>query len=151
MATKARNIQKEAAKAVYLNLRDTYTVKEIAETIGIAERTLYDWAKQGEWDEIQEAQINSKEAQIKFNYDQLKKLREAINKTEDKTINSKQADIFAKLIKNIQVLEDKTNLNNSLAVLKEFMLHIAIIHADNIELIKLAVNDFIAHKSKHTK
>lgn len=151
MATKAKNIQKEAAKAVYLNLRDTYTVKEIAETIGIAERTLYDWAKQGEWDEINEAQINSKEAQIKFNYDQLKKLREAIDKTDDKTINSKQADIFAKLIKNIQVLEDKTNLNNTLAVLKEFMLHTAITHTDNLDLIKSAINDFIAHKAKHTK
>ena len=143
---KKTNIKKEAAKTVYLSLKDIYTVKEIADTLGIAERTLYDWAKQEGWDETAKANLNTKEAQITYLYSQLDKLK---TETKDRLMTSKEADIHAKLVKSINLLEDKTSLVNTLAVLKELALHAALTHTENLDLIKGVINDFITHKAKH--
>ncbi len=146
--SKTLNIQKESARAVYLSLKDVYTIKEIALTIGISERTLYKWAEDGNWEELEKVKLNTKETQIAYLYDQLAKIRDA---NKDNIINNKTADVFSKITKNIKDLEDKTNLIACLAVLKEFLLYCASENPENLDLIKSNINDFISHKSKHTK
>ncbi len=144
---KKPNLKKEVAKTVYMALREIYSMADIASAVGVAERTLYEWAKTEDWEKTATAMNNSKEEQLNYVFGQLKKLKDD---TTDRLMTSKEADMHAKLIKAVNVLEDKTSLPNSIAVLKELALYTALHHTEKLDAIKAVISDFITSKSKYS-
>lgn len=69
--------QKEYAKFLYTE--KNFTQKEIAEKVGVTEKTLAKWIQEGEWKQIKQSMMTTKAAQIKSYYDQLDRLKDHID------------------------------------------------------------------------
>jgi uncharacterized protein YjcR len=102
--------EREHAKILYL--KENCTFKEVAERVGVSERTVSRWATEGKWDDLKTSLLTTKEDELRRLYAQLKELNTAIeSKPEGKRYSdSKEADIFSKITASIRQLETETSV-----------------------------------------
>lgn len=68
--------EKEYAKVLFV--QESLTAKEIAERIGVTEKTLAKWVEDGEWKKLKRSLLNTKQNQLILFYDQLEWLNNQI-------------------------------------------------------------------------
>lgn len=113
-----RQEKKEWAKLLFL--KDNLTQKEIAQKVGVTEKTLSKWVNEENWDKLKISIIITREEQLGRLYDQLRAINEMIvNREEGKRFaDSKEADILAKLSVTIKNMETDIALTDVIEVSK---------------------------------
>ena len=112
---------KEWAKSLYV--RDKYTQKQIAETVGVGEKTVGKWKSDGNWDELMKTFTQTKEEQLKMFYDQENELNGFIKAKPEgfRFPSSKEADAQKKLTAAIRDLEREVNMAYTIDVSMNFL------------------------------
>lgn len=97
--------KKALAREIYL--LGSYTYEEIAAKVGAQRQTISRWAKLGKWDELKAGMSVTREEILKRMYQHLNNINEDIlNREEgDRRVNSKEADVMAKLAAAIKSME----------------------------------------------
>ncbi len=103
------NLKKDFAKTLYLQGVD---IKEIAQRAGVVAKTVYGWAKQGEWDALKTTLIITKKEELGRLYRQLAELNSNIEERErgKRYASVKEADTIAKLGAAIRQLENDSSI-----------------------------------------
>lgn len=113
--------QKEYAKLLFIQ---RLTQKEIAERVGVAEKTIGRWVEAGKWDALRKSITITKQSQIVMLYNQLDVLQQDIQSREKKVGTSGEVDSIRKLTASIRELEVEVSLGETVEALKNFIEYI---------------------------
>lgn len=111
--------ERNYAQMLYVNERLTF--KEVAGRVGVGEKTVSRWAKDGAWEQLRKSLLTTKQKQITLLYDQLSALNEKIETSETKYPDPKEADTLAKITTSIQRLETETSIGQIVEVARNFI------------------------------
>ena len=115
--------KKEMAKLLFT--RENQSQKEIAERVGVAEKTVSRWvnANEGEWKRMRQSLIVTKEEQLRRIYEQIDEINTVISQREPgkRYANSKDADVLAKLTSSAKNLESEASISDVFSVMKKFL------------------------------
>ena len=116
-----RNQKKDYAKILFL--REDITQKEIAERVGVAEKTLSNWIKKENWNKLKASIIITKEEQLIGLYNQVLELNNMIKQREEgkRYPTKSEADTLAVLMNSIKNFEGEANLSDVIAVFRRFL------------------------------
>jgi len=155
MAKKGRLTKAERERlqehAKLLFTRDNITVqKELAERVGVSEKTMGDWIEEGGWKKLKRNFILTREEQLANLLDELTELNEAIKKKKEGTrfADSKEANVRRFLIRDIKDLETKALLPEIISALTQFLNFIRRNNFDDTKLIAGYVDAFIKSNLK---
>lgn len=112
--------KKEYAKILYV--KETMTQKEIAQKVGISEKTLSKWVNDNDWDRLKASIVITKEEELRRIYQQISAINEEISKREgSKFATSREADILTKLAAAARSLETDSSIADIVEVGKRFL------------------------------
>lgn len=115
--------KKEMAKLLFT--RESLEQKEIAERVGVSEKTVSKWvnANEGEWRRMRQSIIVTKDEQLRRIYEQIEELNTVIAQREQgkRYANSKDADTLAKLTASAKNLESEASVSEVFSVMKKFL------------------------------
>jgi len=113
--------KREWAKLLYI--QSNKTQKEIANTVGITEKTLGNWIKKEKWEELKAIDTITKIKERKRLLMQINELNNKIETREpgNKFPDSKEADVLSKLSATVNNLDSNTPLNVIIDVLTNFL------------------------------
>jgi DNA-binding XRE family transcriptional regulator len=113
--------KKDWAKLIYL--KDNLTQKEIAQKVGVTEKTIGKWIQSEEWYKLKSSITITKEETLRRFYIQINEITAAIEKRDDgqKYANSKETDTLVKLTAAIKNLETETSISEVIEVSKNFL------------------------------
>ena len=119
----SRTSQEKKDLAKILFTRNNLSQKEIAERVGVTEKTVGKWVKDELWDNLRKSLLVTKDEQLHFFYDQLDSLNKAITARPEgkRYADSKEADVFSKLTCAIKNLEVETGVDQIIDVAKSFI------------------------------
>jgi DNA-binding XRE family transcriptional regulator len=97
--------KKDYAKTLYL--RDEYTQKDIAEKVGISEKTMSLWVNENHWEALRKSITVTKAEQLSLLYDIMDHLNREAKKflEDDDPATNPNYDAIAKVSKSIERLE----------------------------------------------
>jgi transposase-like protein len=132
----SNNEKKDLAKALYL--QGQYTLKDIAEKVGIAEKTISGkdgWVQKEGWDKMRKSLTTTKAEQLAFLYDILAKMTEDGKKAleDDDPKTNPDYDGISKISKAIERLEKETNVGE---MIQTFILFLKFLRTENMDLAK---------------
>lgn len=142
----SKNQEKAYAKELYVN--QNLTKKEVAERVGVTEKTIGKWANDNEWDSLKKSLLTTKQNQLSFLYNQLDFLNTDIAQRDYKVAVGKEADTIIKLTVAINRLETETSIADTVEVAREFIDFIRPIDLDMAKILTGFFDDFINHKMK---
>lgn len=102
------NIQKRQW-AELLYMQNQLTQKEIAEKVGVAEKTIREWKEKYLWDQLRKSMLTSKSQILSFLYNVLDKIKTKIE-GEEGFGDTKLADMVVKYTAAIKSLETETSI-----------------------------------------
>lgn len=104
--------KQDYAKLLYL--KTTMTQKEIAQKIGVTEKTLSLWVNKNDWEVLRASYTVTKEQELRRIYTQINNLNDVINDREDgkRYATNGEADILSKLASTARSLETETGLSS---------------------------------------
>ena len=110
------NPKKDKAKSLYLT--GQYDQKEIAELVGISEKTIGKWKEEGDWDSFKTSMLTTRENQLRSLYKILQNINDATLEDidEGRKINPKDADAVIKYTAAIKSLELETSIADKVEV-----------------------------------
>lgn len=108
MAKELTNAQKKEW-AEMLFVRGELLQKEIAAKVGVSERTMTSWSKDGNWESLRKSMLTTKTEILRTLYDLLDKIGKKL-KDEDSIGDSKIADMYVKYTAAINNLETETSI-----------------------------------------
>lgn len=115
---------KALAQQIYLT-DARITQKQLAEKIGVTEKTISDWIKKGNWEDKRVSLLTTKSNQLSFLYTQLDNLNKAINERENAYADSKEANTIIQLTSAIKNLETETSIGDIIQVAKDVIQYVA--------------------------
>lgn len=110
MSNRKSTIEEKKAYAKILYTREQLNGKIVAQRVGVAEKTISKWVKEGKWRDLRNRLLVSKENQINLLYGQLECLNDAIQENDNGYPDTKQADIQVKVTAAIRSLETDMNI-----------------------------------------
>lgn len=125
--------QKEWAKELYI--RGERTQKEIAATVGVAEKTIGRWVESEQWDKMRKTLLSTKQEQLHMLYDILDRLNKEGKKTleDDDPDTNPNSDAIIKITNAIKKLETQTGIGEMIDTGTRFIKFVSI---ENLELAK---------------
>lgn len=116
-----RGQKQEYAKILFL--KESLKQKEIAERVGVTEKTIGNWLKKGDWQRLKTSLVITKEAELRRIYIQINELNTHIEDKEDgnKFANNKEADTLSKLAATAKALETDASLSEVMEVFRGFL------------------------------
>ena len=139
--------KKELAKVLFT--RNQFSQKEIAERVGISEKTMSKWVNDEDWEKLRKSLLTSKEEQLRMMYDQLNTLNVYITEqTETGIPDNRQADTIIKLTTAIKNLETETNVGQSIEVGMAF---VRFVQRDDTDFAKRVTDYFDAFVKERLK
>ncbi len=108
--------------AAYRYITDnTITIRQLAQKVGVTEKTLSNWAKEGKWKEKRISLLTTKSNQLAFLYNQLQNLNKTIAERDNNNYaDTKEANTIIQLTTAIKNLETETSLGDIIQVAKNF-------------------------------
>lgn len=140
------NDKKEIALQLYL--KDTYTIKEIAEKVNVTPKTLAKWRDENNWDTHKASIIITKKEELSRLYQQLKNLNDFIMAKEEghRYASSSEADTISKLGAAIKSLETETSIAETIDVFVNFQEWIRDVDLQKAKEISEIQDAYIKHK-----
>jgi transcriptional regulator with XRE-family HTH domain len=113
--------KKEWAKLIFLN--ENLLQKDIAAKVGVTPKTIGDWIKNENWEQLKSSLIITKENELRRIYMQLSELNDHIFSREPgaRFADSKEADTLNKLAATARSLETDTSVAEIIEVAKNFI------------------------------
>lgn len=153
--------EKEYARILYVSERLTF--KEIAERVGVTEKTIGKWADLDNWDKLRKSLLTTRQSQLVHWYNQLEAINEYIAERPDLVIKGKtepnplqkniptnaEADTMSKITSNIQRLETEIGLGEYVEVSRKLLTFIQSIDLDDAKRFKNYIDEFINGKVKN--
>ena len=153
--------EQEYARILYVSERITY--KEIAERVGVSEKTIGKWAEVGNWDKLRKSLLTTRQSQLVHWYNQLEAINEYIAERPDIILKGKtvpnphqkniptnaEADTMSKITSNIQRLETEIGLGEYVEVSKKLLGFIQSIDLNEAKRFKNYIDEFINSKLKN--
>lgn len=104
------------AKVLYL--KENLMQKEIAQKVGVTEKTMSKWVNDGNWEQLKSSIIVTKEEELRRIYMQINQLNTHIFSKEDgqQFASSKEADTLTKLTAAARSLETETSVADVIEV-----------------------------------
>ena len=153
MAKKGRLSKDERERlqehAKLLFTRDNITIqKELAERVGVGEKTIGEWIEEGGWKKLKRNFILTREEQLANLLDELTELNESIkNKAEGtRFADSKESNTRRFLIKDIKDLETKALLPELISALTQLLDFVRKNDLSDAQMISKYVDSFIKTK-----
>lgn len=142
----------ERALAKELYFYTGKTQKEIAGIVGVSEKTLSDWAWEGDWEALKKAVELTPERVVQDLYKELEELNKLIQSREPgyRFADAKEADARRKIVSTIRDMHKQVSLPQFVQVIMGFMDYLL---AQDLELAKQVntyANDFLMEKSAIT-
>lgn len=109
--------KKELAKELYLNT--TLTQKEIAERVGVTEKTLKKWREAGDWEKLKSAMLSTKDEIISRYLRMINSILE-IAENDDRAVTDAEADKISKLNKAMDAINKELGLSVIIQVFQEY-------------------------------
>lgn len=136
----ARNDEKRI-KAKTLYCTGQYDQKDIAEIVGISERTISVWKQDEGWEDLKESLLTTRENELRRLYKMLKNLNDFLDDKNESClpINSKEADAVLKLTAAIRNLELETSIADKVEVGTAF---INMVRKEDLALSKIIASWF---------
>lgn len=112
--------ERELAAQLFMNTN--MSQKEIAENVGVSEKTISGWALEGKWENLKTAkQTTYAESLADMQFLLNRMLQKKKDKMEADTYTKEDSDSILELTKSINLLEGKIPLRTKIQVLEEFM------------------------------
>lgn len=110
--------QKEWAQELFI--RGDITQKEIADKVGVAEKTIGRWADDNNWDAARKTMLTTKKNQLELLYEMLDLLNQAgvASLKDDDPKTNPDADKIIKITNSIKKLENSTGIGEMIDTLK---------------------------------
>lgn len=108
--------KKELAKQLYLSSNLTQAV--IAERVGVSKPTISTWVNDGNWKTLKAASKLTRDKVLEQTYEQISKIYE-LAESENRGVNSKEADTISKLSNLIEKAQKKVTLPLIIQVLMD--------------------------------
>lgn len=146
-------IQSAKFKAEELFTNTQLTQAQIAEVVGVAEKTLSDWinANGKAWRIQKAARSITKERIVAGFYAQLAALNDVIAEREQKYPTSGESDVISKITKQITALQKEYNFGTYHTVLDEFTDWLAIRDQAMAAQLSATILDFLKNKATKLK
>lgn len=120
--SKKLTLKQKREWAQMLYTKERLSQKEIADRVGVTEKTISNWKQRYEWDALGQSINVTKEVQLKRMYAQLDRLTQAIeDKEENKYPDIKEINTMTQLTNNIQKLETETSVAEIIDVGMKFV------------------------------
>ncbi len=152
MAMKRSKAEIEKLKdwAKVLFCKEGRSQKDIAETVGVSERSISQWKEDGKWETYRQSLMKTKEEQLKELYAQVAEFNNHIkNKAEGHRFpDSKEADALKKMTSSIKDLETELNLSIIIEVGMAFTNYVRGINFSESQMIAEHIDGFIKTKIK---
>jgi len=142
--------KKDFAKILFI--KENLSQKEIAEKVGVAEKTISKWvnANNEEWKRLRQSIIITKDEQLRRIYDQLDELNSCIMQREaGKRYSQKgEADTIVKLTTAAKNLETDASVSDIIEVSKRFLNWLRPVDLDKAKEIAAFLDSFIKDQLK---
>ena len=142
----AKKVEKEFAQHLFVN--EKLTQKEIAERVGVVEKTISKWIKEGKWEDLKRSMLIVKEEQLTDLYDKLSALNNHIKTTNNNLVSNKDVDTISKLTSSIQRLEVETSIGETIDVGKKVIEFIRQMDLEDAKKVTAYFDMFIKSKMK---
>lgn len=129
--------ERNYAQILYVN--ENLTAKEIAARVGVTQKTMGRWIKDGKWDQLRKSMLVTKQKMITMMYDQLEALNNSIAERTPAIPDGKEADVISKITTSIQRLETEASVAETIEVAKSFINYV---REYNLELAKEITEHF---------
>ncbi len=100
-------IADKKALAESLYIKSSLNRKEIAQQIGVTEKTLRNWIEANDWDSIKDSQTITRKQLLLDSYQQLKAVNDEIRLNHNNIPNKQLSDAKGVLIKEIEALNSQ--------------------------------------------
>lgn len=141
MAT--RNDIKDVAQTLFVQ---GYSQKEIARKLGKTEATVSKWSKDGNWKTKKTNILMSKDSRLSELYEELKEFNRMIKAKEGfKVATAAEADARRKLIRDINDLETKYNIAETIQIGRDFTTYLKDLDFDFSLQVLDAFEGFVNH------
>lgn len=147
MGTRIANKQKqEWAQLLYT--RERLTQKEIAEKVGVTEKTVGKWKTEGEWDSLRNSYSVTREQELLNIYTQMTELNEAIasRKKGERYATAREADTLVKLATAAKQLETDASLTEIINTFSGFIEWLRPIDLPKAKELIMIQDSYIKHK-----
>jgi nitrogen regulatory protein PII len=114
----SNNQKREWAEMLFL--QGDILQKEIAQKVGVAEKTISAWAKKYNWDDLRKSMLTTKTDMLRNLYSILDKINQKL-KDEGSIGDSKIADMYVKYTAAIRNLETETSIGQISEVFRMFV------------------------------
>lgn len=147
MALKSKEKKEWAA---YLITKEGLTQKEAAGKVGVSVQTMNRWHKEGNWDQLRQSMLVTRQEQLSRLYMQLDELNTSIMSREpgQRFAGSKEADTLSKLTGAIKTLESDASIADVVEVSKRFLNWIRRFSAEKAVEVAALFDEFIRHLLK---
>lgn len=138
--------KREWAQILYT--KERLSGKEIAERVGVSEKTISNWKEKYLWEQLRKSLLVTKEEQLRKLYNQLDFITTKIEERENAVADTKEADVISKITSAIKQLETETSIAEIFEVGKQF---IQFVRSDDIEMAKTITGFYDAFIQKNLK
>ncbi len=138
--------EREYARILYVSERLTF--KDIAERVGVTEKTIGKWAELDNWDKLRKSLLTTRQSQLIHWYNQLEAINLAIEERGNIPTNA-EADTMSKITSNIQKLEVEISLGEYVQVTKKILEFIQTVDLDAAKMLTKYADEFINSKLKN--
>jgi len=145
MAT-SKTQQREHAKLLFVGER--ITLKEVAERVGVTEKTVGRWCKEDGWEELRKSLLTTRQTQLARWYNQLDAITSKIEK-RDNIPTPSEADTMRKITSNIQALEIDLGLGEIIDTAKKIITYTQQINLNDAKMIKAYFDEYINDRARN--
>lgn len=138
--------EKNYAQILYT--RDNLTAKEVAERVGVTQKTIGKWIKDENWDRLKRSLLITKKQQIALFYDQLAAINQMIAERDKKYPNPQEANTITQITSSIQKLETETSIGQVVEVARAFIEFVREFDLDFAKKVTQHFDAFIQMKMK---
>lgn len=114
-----KQLQRDHAEL--LIIKEGLNQKEAAERVGVTEKTMSRWVKEGKWDNQRRSFAATRNSIIANLQQQLELLQTSITKNDGGLATSKEADMLVKLANAIKKLESDAGVGETIEVAMKFV------------------------------
>jgi predicted DNA-binding protein YlxM (UPF0122 family) len=137
----SKDKEREYARILYVSER--ITAKEIAERVGVSEKTIGKWIELYGWDKLRQSLLTTRQNQLVHWYNQLDAMNNEIAQRTPPVPISKEADTMSKITANIQRLETSIGLGEYVEVGTKLLTFIQQIDLGDARTFKNYLDEFI--------
>lgn len=142
----SKHEQREHARLLYVGER--ITLKEVAERVGVTEKTIGKWCKEDNWDKLRESLLTTRQTQLTRWYTQLDAITSAIEARNNIPTNQ-EADTMSKITSNIQKLEVEVGIGEIVETGKKLITFIQQINLEDAKMFKNYFDEYINNRVKN--